>query len=120
MSFFQFFTQENYSLLALALSNTGLEETAKKGFNGLPQADLVTIAGLIVNTLFGLLGVFFVVLIIIGGVQWMTSQGNDEQIKKAQGLIKNAIIGLIVVLAAYAIAWFVMSTLIPKVFHVTV
>lgn len=120
MDFLSHFIQKKIVLIVQAANDLyGLNTTASQGFGELPSADPIVITGRIVNSLLGLLGVFFVILIIVGGMQWMNSQGNDEQIKKAQSLIKNALIGLIVVLAAYTIAWFIMETFIPTAFNVT-
>jgi len=49
------------------------------------------------------LGAIFLILMIYGGVLWMTAAGNDQQIGKARTLIVAAIIGLLIVLSAYAI-----------------
>jgi len=51
------------------------------------------------------------VFIVYGGAMWMTSGGNEEQIKKAKGMIVNAIIGLVIVLLAYAISSFIIDKL---------
>lgn len=58
-----------------------------------------------------LLAVIFIVLIIIAGYQWMTAGGNEEQITKAKKNISNAVIGLAIILSAYAITWFVFTYL---------
>ncbi|MFP4514920.1 MAG: pilin [Parcubacteria group bacterium] len=58
-----------------------------------------------------LLAVIFIVLIIIAGYQWMTAGGNEEQITKAKKNISNAIIGLVIILSAYAVTWFVFTYL---------
>jgi hypothetical protein len=97
----------------------GLDITAEKGFGTLPSGDLIVLVGSIVNILLGLLGIFFTILIIIGGVQWMTAGGSEEKIKKAQGLIKNAVIGLCVVVGAYALAYFILSQIVPKILLTT-
>jgi hypothetical protein len=44
----------------------------------------------------------------------MTAGGNDEKIKAAKRLIAQGIIGLIIVLAAYAIAWFILERLAER------
>lgn len=41
----------------------------------------------------------------------MTAAGNEEQVGKAKKLLTAAIIGLIIVLSAYAISYFVISKL---------
>jgi hypothetical protein len=51
-----------------------------------------------------------VVFVILGGFQWMTAGGNEEKIEKAKKVISAAVIGLIIVLLAWAIVIFVAGT----------
>jgi len=67
--------------------------------------------GLIIQAFLGLLGVIFVVLIIYGGYIWMTARGNEQRVEKAKETLKAAIIGLVIVLSAYAITYFIGSQL---------
>ena len=90
---------------------TGLEETA--GEAGLPKTDIASIIGNIVKTLLALLGVIFFILLVYGGLLWMTARGNQEKVDKAKDTLTNAIIGLLIVLAAYAFATYVITTLLP-------
>ncbi len=86
-----------------------LEKTGE--FAGFSQADETSLArtiGGIVNVVLSFLGIVFVILVILGGYQWMTAGGNEEQVSKAKDRIKNAVIGLIVVTSAYAI-WMVVD-----------
>ena len=64
-----------------------------------------------VQTILSFLAIIFLVLTLIAGFKWMTAQGNEEQIKKATASIKAAIIGLIIVIAAYTITWFIFRIL---------
>ncbi|MDD5527930.1 MAG: hypothetical protein PHO56_03045 [Patescibacteria group bacterium] len=98
------------------VENSGLNDTAEKtghttqtlfGFNG----DLAFGIGMIINTALSLLGVVFLGLIIYGGIMWMTAEGAEERVEKAKGIITNSIIGLVIVLAAYAISYFIISAL---------
>ncbi|HOZ53204.1 MAG TPA: pilin [bacterium] len=73
------------------------------GYAEADSGSLASTLGIIVNVILSLLGIIFVVLMIVGGFQWMTAGGNEEAVKKAQSRIKNAIIGLVVVVSAYAI-----------------
>jgi len=59
----------------------------------------------------GLLGIVLVVLVIYAGFLWMTAQGSEEKIKKAKGIISSAIIGLVLIFAAYSITGFVVSSI---------
>jgi hypothetical protein len=72
---------------------------------------LPMIIGQIINYILALVGVFFLILTIYGGFLWMTAGGNEDQIKKAKKYLTNAIIGLIIVLAAYSITFFVVDTI---------
>jgi hypothetical protein len=69
------------------------------------------IVAMIVNIILSLLGIIFLILIIYAGFLWMTAGGNDQQVGKAKSLISSAIIGLIIVVSAYAISYFVIAFL---------
>ena len=59
------------------------------------------------------MGVVFLILMIYGGYLWMLARGNEQEVEKAKNIIQNALIGLVIVLAAYAITalvrqiWFI-------------
>jgi hypothetical protein len=61
------------------------------------------------------LGVIALILIIYAGILWMTSNGDEEKIKQAQQILKNAVIGLIIILSSWAIATFIISRLFGAV-----
>lgn len=73
------------------------------------------IVGKIIKAFLSLLGVIFVLLMIYGGYLWFMSRGNDSEVKKAQDVIRNAVIGVMIVLAAYAITNFISGTLIKSI-----
>lgn len=52
---------------------------------------------------FSIVGLLAVVMIIVGGFQYIISAGEEAKIKEAKNTIKWAIIGLAVVLGSYAI-----------------
>ena len=93
-----------------ASTKYGLDTTA--GVARLPKiGDLPTIIGNVLGTALSLISVVFFGLMIYGGFMWMTARGNDEQAKKALETIFSAIIGIIIVMAAYAITSFVFSSM---------
>src|SRR3989339_1566112 len=98
--------------LVLAQSNdvTGVNDLANAGVN-LAQSDLKQVIANIINIFLGFLGVLAVVLILYAGYLWMTSRGDEEKIKTAKGIIVSAVIGLVIILSAYAIASFVLNKL---------
>lgn len=77
----------------------------------LGTSDLVETATSIINVALGLLGIVSVVIILIGGFKWMTAGGNDEQVGEARKWIFSGIIGLAIILSAWAIARFVLNNL---------
>lgn len=66
------------------------------------------ILALIIQIVLGFLGTVFIILMIISGFRWMTAAGNEEQVTKATDTIRAAVIGLILVMAAYAITYYVL------------
>ena len=86
----------------------GLYATANAA--GLPTGGSpIAIVASVINVVLGILGVVFVVLIIYAGWQWMTAAGNEEKITQAKKMIGGAIVGLIIILASYAITTFIYS-----------
>ncbi len=78
---------------------------------GVQEVSLAVTVGYGVRLVLSLLATIFLVLVIIAGIKWMTAGGNQETISKAGKSLKEAIIGLIIVLGAYAITWFIFSQL---------
>lgn len=69
------------------------------------------LVAIIIKAFLGLLGIVFLILILIAGWQYFNARGDDEKINKALDTIKNSIIGLIIIIGAYAITYFVFSNL---------
>jgi hypothetical protein len=89
----------------------GLSETADVyGKSSTPEDIRVTIAK-VINIILGFLGIIFVVLTIVAGFQYMTAGGNEEKTKKALGLIKNAVVGLVIILMSWMITRFIVRQL---------
>ncbi len=75
----------------------------------LGTADLEATVINIVQWALGFLGLVAVIMILLGGFQWMTAGGNEEKVASAKKIISAAVIGLIIVLLAWAIVIFVVS-----------
>ena len=67
--------------------------------------------GSIINIVIGSLGVIAVIVIIIGGVLYMTSSGDSGKVKKAKDTILYGVIGLIICVLAAAIVNFVIANI---------
>lgn len=63
----------------------------------------------IINVVIGVLGFVSVAMIVLGGVQYVTSAGDSSKTKKAKDTIMYAVIGLVVAILAFAIVNFVLK-----------
>lgn len=77
----------------------------------LGNADPRLMAASFIKILLSFLGIIALVIIVIGGFQWMISGGNDEKITSAKNMIFAGVIGLLIILASYGISIFVMDSL---------
>lgn len=59
-----------------------------------------------VRVALSLLGIATVAGIAYGGFLWMTAGGGSDQVDKAKKLLRNMIIGLVIILSGYSIAWY--------------
>jgi len=83
------------------------------GINPVPGGD--TLQGNIINIINGIiavLGLVAVVVIIFGGVQYMTSTGDAGKVKKAKDTILYGVIGLVICVLAFAIVNFIIANVI--------
>ena len=104
-------------LIKFAKTNSGYN-----GFNGINtgtnsiggDGDLGgSIVG-ILNGVIGILAAVCVVIIVLGGVQYMTSAGDAGKVKKAKDTILYAVIGLVVCALAATIVNFVIKNVLSQ------
>ncbi len=107
------------SLVLAESQSTNNLKNVGTGFSNAPyqpiaegQNDLAGIIGLIIQAMLGILGVLFLVYIIYAGYNWMIAQGDEDKVNKAKETIQRAIIGLIIIIAAYAISYWVFDKLL--------
>lgn len=80
--------------------------------SGAKTGDLKDIVINIINAVVGVLALVCVIVIIIGGVNYMTSSGDAGKVKKAKDTILYGVIGLIVCVLAFAIVNFVITNIL--------
>lgn len=100
----------------MANGRFGLDEVAENAeFKEIgkttPPAALFDTVNKVVSGLLALTAILFFGLISYAGVRWMTAKGNEEFATKAKDTIEAAVIGLIIVAAAYAVTNFIFSKL---------
>lgn len=96
----------DYGLSATMKATGGLLPDKIQGASTLPE-----LGGVIVNVVLSLVGILFFALMLYAGIIWMKAMGSSEDVTKAKDMITQAIIGLVVVMAAYAISNFVFTSL---------
>ena len=77
----------------------------------LPDTPLPIIIGNIVRVIIGFTGLIAVIIIIIGGLKWMTSGGNPEKISSAKKLMLAGLIGLLIIILSYTLVSFALGLL---------
>lgn len=77
--------------------------------NSLAKGDPRTIIAKVINVALGFLGVIAVGIILYGGFKWMTAAGNEDKVEESKKLLGAGVIGLIIVLSAWAIATFILG-----------
>lgn len=89
------------------VDNPLVDEAAKKaGFN-IDAEDSETFfieaLGKVIFTFVSLLGILFVILIIYGAYIWMYARGNENEVERARHIIRDAIVGIIVLAGSYSV-----------------
>ena len=99
-----------YGKTQAACANAGSLSTDSAACDG-NQSDLMKMVRTIINALIGAMGVISVVMIILGGLSYATSQGESSKVQKGKNTIMYGIIGLVISLLAVAIVNFVLSAI---------
>lgn len=108
---------------AAALDLPQVKETAKSaatqaGLSGVESdQSIATIIGNIISGLLGVLGIVFFILLIYGGAIWMTASGDTAKVDKAKKILTSAIIGLVIIMVAYAVTSFIVDRVQEKIFE---
>jgi hypothetical protein len=108
--------------LAQDLEKIQSEALPKFEFSG-KQGNIGSIVSSLINYLFPLAGLLLLLYLIFGGFQMMFSRGDPKAMQSAQGKITNALIGFVIVFAAYWIVQLIASILglgkIGEIFNLT-
>ncbi len=93
-----------------SIATGGIEKCP--GYEGLNNnSDLMGTLTVVLNVVLGVVGFVAVVMIIMGGISFITSQGDAGKVTKARNTIIYGVVGLVVSLLAFAIVNFVLSSI---------
>lgn len=90
----------------------GFRQFFSADFQNIGGGDLPTFIQTIINAVLVIAGVVAVVFLIVGGYRYITSSGNAEAAEAGRTTVLNAIIGLVIIFAAYLIVNFVIDRII--------
>ncbi len=94
----------------------GADDTQDFKLPGVAKTDPRAIISNLISIVSGFLGIIAVVIVLMSGFQWMTAGGDEEAIKKAQQRLIQGIIGLILILSTWSIAYYVVNTVSKSIF----
>lgn len=76
--------------------------------NGKSISDII---GTVILTLLGIVGSLSLIMFIYGGILWIISGGNEDNVKKGKETLKWAVLGIVIVFASYGILNFVIDAI---------
>lgn len=79
------------------------------GSNGAPEIE--SLFSMIIGFLTIVAGLAFLIYFIIGALNWVTAGGDAKKVDTAKSYMTNGGIGMIIIVAAYAIVWIVGTVL---------
>lgn len=100
---------QNNPVYAACTTPTSCIQTGSDSVGGKNQTDLAPRIKTIINVLLYLLGAIAVVMIVIGGIRYTTSNGEASAMTSAKNTILYAVVGLVIAIMAFAIVNFVLD-----------
>ena len=102
------------SLVSLPVYADSRDE-AQNGANmanggGGSNQNLPDIITTIINVMLFIAGALAVIMIIYGGIRYITAHGDEKQVKVAKDTIVYSVTGLIIAILAYALVTFIFNT----------
>jgi len=98
------FSAPNINELTKGVATEGGYET-----QGVTDTTLSETVGRIIKIILSLTGTIFLVLTVYAGILWMTAGGIEERVTKAKTILQTSVIGLVIVVAAYSVTYFVVN-----------
>ena len=70
---------------------------------------LTNIIAFAINFAIAISGAILIIMLLVGGIMYLSGAGNEEQTGKAKKMMIDAVIGLFIVMSVYAISSFVIT-----------
>jgi Type IV secretion system pilin len=103
-----FIAQATLAAGSLTVNDLGTQEVS----NGIALGNKspIATATTLINTAMIFLGLIAVCIILMGGFKWMTAGGGEEKITEAKKLMSAGVVGIIIILSAWGVASWVLTT----------
>jgi len=90
-----------------AIASSGIALSALPVFaadiNPTGWGDICDVANAVLPFIYGIAGIIALILLVLGGIQYMSSGGDKIAVEQARGRITSAIVGLVIVFGAYLV-----------------
>jgi len=103
---------------ALAQSNVSLNPPTQ--FGQLGNLSVGSIVSGLINLVLVLAALVFFFMLVLGGIRWIMSQGDKGNVENARNQITNALIGLAIIFAAWAIMKLIETLFGVNIFNLTI
>jgi len=100
-----------FIVVGFVLPNISSAQILVPNVDYLSTGSIEEIAGTVIQLVLGLLGLIALVIVLYAGFMWMTSAGNEEKISQAKKMLVAGVIGLVIILASYAITSFILGAI---------
>lgn len=105
--FFSLFSLAKIAQAKKTIEDAGASLESAVNPTGLPKTEVATYVGSVAQWLFGIVGLLFFALATYAGITWFLARGEDEKITKAKQILITSVIGLFILISAYAISVFI-------------
>lgn len=101
----------NKFLLAQVIRNPALQGALGTGGNTNSASNVALLIGTFIRVMVIIASLGFILYFVIGAVEWITGGGDKGKVEEAKNHIINALTGLVVMLAFFAVAVFLNQVL---------
>lgn len=91
------------------------QEAALRAILGSSGESVTVVVLRVIRSFLGLFGVLLFVIIVIGGFEWLAAGGNEVKAAESKEMVFQGVIGMAIVLSAFAIVQFFISSLVSGV-----
>ena len=107
---FIFIPQISFAVCPTADSTSGTVKLCNPLTGNTTNIEIPILLGKIINSVLGVVGSLALVMFIYGGITWMLSAGNQEQVTKGKNILIWAAVGIVIIFTSYALVKFVLTT----------